>query len=73
MGVATKAVGLMVGQARANVKIQSMHAYPSSDNGPSNKICMKAGFTLRGEVSFEYPPGHFMRCNDWCLDLVPIK
>jgi hypothetical protein len=39
------------------------------DNAPSNAICREVGFELLGELDFEYPPGHSMRCNDWCLDL----
>jgi hypothetical protein len=26
-------------------------------------------FELMGDDEFEYPKGHFMRCNDWRLDL----
>ena len=29
----------------------------------------KLGFTLVDECEFEYPKGHFMRCNDWRLAL----
>jgi hypothetical protein len=28
-----------------------------------------AGFINRGEHTFEYPKGHWMRCNDWRIDL----
>jgi hypothetical protein len=42
------------------------------DNAASNAICRKLGFTLVEACEFEYPPGHFMRCNDWRLELVPI-
>jgi hypothetical protein len=42
-----------------------MHAFPAVGNGPSNAICRKLDFELRGECDFEYPPGHWMRCNDW--------
>jgi RimJ/RimL family protein N-acetyltransferase len=49
-----------------------MHAFPSVDNLPSNAICRKIGFTLQEEVEFEYPPGNFMRCNDWRLDLFVV-
>ncbi|HVH31866.1 MAG TPA: GNAT family N-acetyltransferase, partial [bacterium] len=48
---------------------QFLHAFPSVENGPSNAICRKLGFTLQEEADFEYPPGHSMRCNDWRLDL----
>lgn len=68
-GIATQATILMLEQARADGKHRFVHAYPSVDNAPSNAICRKAGFTLQGENEFEYPPGHFMRCNDWRFDL----
>jgi RimJ/RimL family protein N-acetyltransferase len=48
---------------------RAVHAFPSVDNAPSNAICRKLGFTLLGPSEFEYPPGTFMRCNDWRLDL----
>ena len=68
-GVATRATAALVERARAEGKHRFMHAFPSVDNGPSNAICRKVGFTLQEEVEFEYPPGNFMRCNDWRLDL----
>ncbi len=46
-----------------------VHAFPSVANGPSNALCRKLGFALVEERDFEYPKGHFMRCNDWQLDL----
>jgi RimJ/RimL family protein N-acetyltransferase len=69
-GVATRAATLLVERARSEGKHRFIHAFPSVDNGPSNAICRKVGFTLQEEVNFEYPPGHFMRCNDWRLDLL---
>lgn len=68
-GIATKAIPAVVDRARAEGEHRFMHAFPSVENGPSNAICRKTGFTLQGEIDFEYPPGHFMRCNDWRLDL----
>lgn len=70
-GIATKATALVVGQARAEEKHRFIHAFPSVDHGASNAICRKVGFTLQGEVEFEYwrEPGKFMRCNDWRIDL----
>ena len=47
----------------------SLHAYPGVTNAASIALCRKAGFTLLGERDFEYPKGHWMRCNDWSLDL----
>jgi RimJ/RimL family protein N-acetyltransferase len=72
-GVATRATAAVVERARAEGKHRFLHAFPSVENGPSNAICRKAGFTLQGEVDFEYPPGSHMRCHDWRLDLFPGK
>ncbi len=68
-GVATRATAAIVEQARAEGKHRSIHAFPSVENGASNAICRKAGFTLLGDYDFEYPPGHWMRCNDWAVEL----
>ena len=68
-GIATRAIAKIVEQARSERKYRSLHAFPSVDNAPSNAICRKAGFTLQGQFDFEYPPGHPLRCSDWCLDL----
>lgn len=68
-GVASRATAMVVAAARAAGKYRFIHAFPSVDNGPSNAICRKAGFTLQETVDFEYPPGYFMHCNDWRLDL----
>jgi RimJ/RimL family protein N-acetyltransferase len=67
-GIATAAIPLVVEQARATGLRRSIHAFPAVDNGPSNAICRKAGFTLMGAFDLEYPPGHPLRCNDWMLE-----
>jgi RimJ/RimL family protein N-acetyltransferase len=68
-GIARAATAQAVAAARSERKHRFLHAFPSVDNAPSNAICRKLGFTLVEECEFEYPPGHFMRCNDWRLDL----
>ena len=68
-GFASAATIEAIARARAEGGRRFMHAYPSVDNGPSNAICRKAGFTLLGRFDFEYPKGNPMLCNDWCLDL----
>jgi RimJ/RimL family protein N-acetyltransferase len=68
-GIATSAIPLMLDHAHADGRYRFVHAFPSVENGPSNAICRKAGFTLEGAFDFEYPPGHPMRCNDWSYDL----
>jgi RimJ/RimL family protein N-acetyltransferase len=64
-GFASAAVKQAIQMARETGRRDSIHAFPSVDNGPSNAICRKAGFELLGETDFEYPKGHWMRCNDW--------
>jgi RimJ/RimL family protein N-acetyltransferase len=68
-GFATAATAQVIELARAEGKHDSIHAFPSVENPPSNAICRKLGFALVGEFEFEYPPGRMMRCNDWRLDL----
>lgn len=68
-GLASKGVAVAVEYALAERKYRFMHAFPATENTPSNALCRKAGFTLLGEVEFEYPPGNLMRCNDWRLEL----
>ena len=68
-GIATKAGAAVIDQARSQQRHRFMHAFPSVENAASNVICRKLGFTLIEECQFEYPPGNFMQCNDWRLDL----
>ncbi|GLV55703.1 hypothetical protein KDH_25470 [Dictyobacter sp. S3.2.2.5] len=68
-GIASKATALAIAQARLDGKYRFLHAFPSVENQPSNAVCRKLGLTLIEECEFEYPKGHFMRCNDWCIDL----
>ncbi|MDX3851097.1 GNAT family N-acetyltransferase [Streptomyces sp. AK02-01A] len=72
-GIAAAATAAVVERARAEKKHRYLHAFPSIGNPPSNAVCRKAGFTLRGECEFEYPVGHLMRCNDWRLDLTAME
>jgi RimJ/RimL family protein N-acetyltransferase len=70
-GIATTATSQAIERARAERQHRFLHAFPSVNNGPSNAICRKLGFTLLEAREFEYPPGSgsFMECNDWRLDL----
>lgn len=70
-GVATGATAQVIERARAEGKHRYLYAYPSVDNGPSNAICRKLGFTRIRVSENEYPEdsGNILRCNDWRLDL----
>jgi RimJ/RimL family protein N-acetyltransferase len=68
-GVAGKATFEALAKARSERKHRFIHAFPSITNAPSNAICKKLGFSLIEECDVEYPPGHFMRGNNWRFDL----
>src|SRR5262249_52998282 len=68
-GIAGQATRQAIAMARGDRERRFLHAFPSGDNRPSDAICPKLGFPLLGECDFELPPGHWMRCNDWRLDL----
>lgn len=68
-GIAAFATAQAISMAKAEAKHRYVHAFPSVENLASNAICKKLGFKLLEESEFEFPKGHWMRCNDWCLDL----
>jgi RimJ/RimL family protein N-acetyltransferase len=64
-GLASAATAMALDAARDAAGLP-VHAFPGVDNAPSNAVCRKLGFSLvEGEMSFEYPPGTIMVCNDW--------
>jgi RimJ/RimL family protein N-acetyltransferase len=73
-GVASAATALAIAAARAaderpRPRPRAIHAFPGVDNAASNAVCRGAGFTLvEADMSFEYPPGTIMVCNDWRLE-----
>ena len=68
-GIATRAAELVLDRVRADGRHRAVHAYPAVDNPPSNAICRRLGFTLLGPEDFEFPPGSWLHCNDWRLEL----
>lgn len=69
-GLGTQAALAIVMLARNERKRRYLHAFPNVENAASNGVCRYAGFTNLGEHTFEYPKGHWMRCNDWRIDLL---
>jgi RimJ/RimL family protein N-acetyltransferase len=69
-GIAGAATAGAIAALRAERRHRFLHAFPAVGNPPSNGICRKLRFTLVEACDVEYPPGHWMRCNDWRLDLV---
>ena len=71
-GLAARAAGALVEAVRradGPGGHPALHAFPGVDHAASNGVCRKAGFTLLGQVGFEYPKGHWIRSNDWYVDL----
>ena len=68
-GIASSATAQLLGKAREDQPLRFVHAFPKIDNGPSNAICRKLGFTLLEEIDFPARQGGFVRCNDWRFDL----
>ncbi|MEU3370859.1 GNAT family protein [Streptomyces sp. NPDC006660] len=68
-GLAVAALRAVVAEARAAGGPRTLHAYPSVGHAASNATCRAAGFIWAGEVAFEYPPGTWLRSNDWRADL----
>jgi RimJ/RimL family protein N-acetyltransferase len=68
-GIAVAATAQAIKLAKQDANHRFMHAFPNVENAASNAICRKLGFTLLEACEFEFPKGHFMTCNDWCLDL----
>lgn len=68
-GIATAAVAAAIANANVEKKHTHIHAFPSINNPASNAVCQKLNFQLISDCEFEYPPGNFMRCNDWRLEL----
>ncbi|MGC1184747.1 MAG: GNAT family N-acetyltransferase [Candidatus Dormiibacterota bacterium] len=70
-GIAVVATMQAIELAQHDHKHRLMHAFPNVDNAPSNAICHKLRFELLETCEFEFPKGHFMTCNHWCLSLRP--
>jgi RimJ/RimL family protein N-acetyltransferase len=67
-GIATAALGQVTELAR--VKCRYLEAFPALDNGASNALCRRAGFSDLGQTDVEYPKGQMMRAVRWRFDLV---
>lgn len=68
-GVASQAMQLCLDDATVQNDRRLMYAFPRVEHAASNGVCRRAGFDLRGEEDFEYPPGNPIRVNAWVADL----
>jgi RimJ/RimL family protein N-acetyltransferase len=67
-GIATEAARLILSQARSNLDVRYIHAYPAVNNAASNAIARKVGMENQGEFDNEGFAG-LLRCNNWRIDL----
>ncbi|MGG2027567.1 GNAT family N-acetyltransferase [Gottfriedia sp. S16(2024)] len=72
-GIATIAVKKAIKKAQKESKHKYIHAFPATNNIPSNKICEKLNFKFIKKCNFEYPIGNFMVCNNWRLRTIKKK
>jgi RimJ/RimL family protein N-acetyltransferase len=69
-GIATAALRLLIDRVRQEAGVESVHAFPSVTNVPSNALCRKFGFNLLGQRDFVYAD-RTLRCNHWMLLTAP--
>lgn len=67
-GLATEAGRIVIERARADPKIETVYAFPATDNPASNAICRKIGFEVQGATTVEFS-GRPLTCNTWRIDL----
>lgn len=68
-GVASRALGLLIGDAREHRGDRRLLvAFPSVTNPGSNGVCRRNGFTLEGTFTEEFR-GAELVMNEWVLDL----
>lgn len=68
-GIATRATASLLDILYTDVPQATVLAFPSVYNPASNAICRKLGFSLISETELEFPPGTWMKCNNWQLEL----
>jgi RimJ/RimL family protein N-acetyltransferase len=66
-GIASAALTLLIERVKAEPRFRAIHAFPPVTNAPSNALCRRFGFTLRGQDDFVYS-GRTLHCNHWALE-----
>jgi RimJ/RimL family protein N-acetyltransferase len=66
-GLASAGVTEALRRADEAARWQLLHAFPATTNAPSNALCGKHGFALRGPLEYTYR-GRSLRVNHWIRD-----
>ena len=70
-GLASRALAMVLDEAKAEATVDAVHAWPSASNPGSNALCRKFGFELLGECDVAYAgPIH---ANHWRLDMTTYQ
>jgi RimJ/RimL family protein N-acetyltransferase len=69
-GLASAAVAEALRRADEAARWQVLHAFPATTNAPSNALCRKHGFALRGPIDSTYGE-QSLRVNHWVRDRAP--
>jgi RimJ/RimL family protein N-acetyltransferase len=66
-GLASAGVAGALRRADEAGRWRVLHAFPATTNAPSNALCRKHGFTLRGPIGYTYR-GRTLSVNHWVRD-----
>ena len=69
-GLASAAVADALRRADEAARWRLLHAFPATTNAPSNALCRKHGFALRGPIEYTYRD-RALRVNHWVRDTLP--
>jgi RimJ/RimL family protein N-acetyltransferase len=66
-GLARAGVAEALRRADEAARWRVLHAFPATTNAPSNALCRKHGFALRGPIDYTYRE-RMLRVNHWVRD-----
>jgi hypothetical protein len=66
-GLASAGVAEALRRADEAARWRVLHAFPATTNAPSNALCRKHGFAMRGPIDYTYR-GQSLRVNHWVRD-----
>lgn len=69
-GLASAGVADALRRADEAARWLVLHAFPATTNAPSNALCRKQGFVLRGPVDYTYRM-QTLRVNHWIRQTLP--
>lgn len=67
-GYATKAVQEIIQRVKQTHKWDALHAYTTESNAPSNKMCLKLGFTCVEQCDSSYN-NVVLKMNHWLINI----